>query len=58
MSRIALASLLDGSTSFITDGGLETTLIFLDGLDLPSFAAFPLVDDAAGRQALARYFQP
>lgn len=58
MSRIALASLLDGSTSFITDGGLETTLIFLDGLDLPSFAAFPLVDDAAGRQTLARYFQP
>lgn len=58
MSRVALASLLDGSTPFITDGGLETTLIFLDGVDLPSFAAFPLVDDADGRQTLARYFKP
>jgi S-methylmethionine-dependent homocysteine/selenocysteine methylase len=41
---------------FLTDGGLETTLIFLDGLDLPDFAAFPLLDDEAGRQALVRYF--
>lgn len=41
---------------FLTDGGLETTLIFLDGLDLPEFAAFVLVDDPAGRSALERYF--
>ncbi|NIS67249.1 MAG: homocysteine methyltransferase, partial [Gemmatimonadales bacterium] len=25
---------------FVTDGGLETTLIFHDGLELPYFAAF------------------
>ena len=30
---------LDGEL-FLTDGGLETTLIFHDGLDLPLFAAF------------------
>ncbi len=33
---------------FVTDGGLETDLIFNHGVDLPDFAAFPLLDDAAG----------
>jgi len=28
---------------YITDGGLETTLIFHEGLELPEFAAFDLV---------------
>ena len=42
---------------FLTDGGLETTLIFDDGIDLPDFAAFTLVDDDAGRAALVRYFE-
>ncbi len=41
---------------FLTDGGLETTLTFLDGFELPDFAAFPLLDDPAGREALNRYF--
>jgi S-methylmethionine-dependent homocysteine/selenocysteine methylase len=41
---------------FLTDGGLETTLIFDDGLDLPDFAAFVLLADPAGRDALVRYF--
>lgn len=39
----------------LTDGGLETVLVFEDGLDLPAFAAFPLIDTAAGRERLARY---
>ncbi|MBF0375657.1 MAG: homocysteine S-methyltransferase family protein [Alphaproteobacteria bacterium] len=43
---------------FLTDGGLETTLVFHQGLDLPCFAAFPLIRDAAGRQTLRRYFEP
>ncbi|MFD4640745.1 homocysteine S-methyltransferase family protein [Lentzea sp. NPDC058436] len=42
---------------FLTDGGAETTLIFDDGIDLPDFAAFPLLDDADGRAALTRYFE-
>ncbi|TDT18173.1 homocysteine S-methyltransferase [Ilumatobacter fluminis] len=46
------------STGFITDGGMETSLIFLQGLDLPCFAAFPLLDDEAGRTALAEYYAP
>ena len=41
---------------FLTDGGIETTLIFDDGFDLPDFAAFALLDDADGRAALSRYF--
>ena len=43
---------------FVTDGGLETTLVFLEGIDLPCFAAFPLVLAAEGRTALTRYFRP
>ncbi|RNL65268.1 homocysteine S-methyltransferase [Nocardioides marmoriginsengisoli] len=46
-----------GSSSWVTDGGLETDLIFHRGFDLPEFASFPLVDDEAGRTALLRYFR-
>jgi homocysteine S-methyltransferase len=42
---------------FLTDGGLETTLIFHDKLDLPHFAAFILLKDAAGRATLRRYYE-
>ncbi len=41
---------------FLTDGGIETTLIFHDRFDLPFFAAFPLLDDDKGMRALRRYF--
>jgi S-methylmethionine-dependent homocysteine/selenocysteine methylase len=40
----------------LTDGGMETTLIFHDGLDLPHFAAFTLLAREDGRAALARYY--
>ena len=42
----------------VTDGGLETTLVFHHGIDLPDFAAFPLLDTEVGRAALADYYQP
>jgi S-methylmethionine-dependent homocysteine/selenocysteine methylase len=42
---------------FLTDGGLETTLIFHEGFELPSFAAFVLLDDARGQKALRGYFE-
>lgn len=51
---VTLPHLLDGLT--LADGGIETTLIFHDGLDLPDFAAFPLLESAEGRAALERYF--
>jgi len=43
---------------FLTDGGLETTLVFHEHLELPCFAAFPLVEDGAGREILKSYFRP
>jgi S-methylmethionine-dependent homocysteine/selenocysteine methylase len=41
---------------FITDSGLETTLIYRHHLDLPAFAAFVLLETHAGRQRLRTYF--
>jgi len=46
---------LDGGL-FLTDGGLETTLVFHEGWDLPCFAAFVLLDSERGRKALRDYF--
>jgi S-methylmethionine-dependent homocysteine/selenocysteine methylase len=46
-----------GEDLFLTDGGIETTLIFDDGLDLPDFAAFHLLRTPEGREALVRYFE-
>ncbi len=42
---------------YLTDSGLETTLVFHDAEDLPAFAAFPLLDSAAGRRRLDRYYR-
>ena len=47
---------LDG-TQLLTDSGLETTLIFHEGLDLPAFASYPLVANEEGRQVLRAYFE-
>ena len=41
---------------WITDAGLETSALFHEGLDLPEFAAFTLLDHAAGRDFLTRWF--
>lgn len=46
-----------GTSLALTDGGLETTLVFLEGMDLPCFAAFPLLLDVAGRDKLDSYFR-
>lgn len=45
-----------GQRMFITDGGIETTLIFHDGLTLPDFAAFDLFARPDGEAPLLRYF--
>jgi homocysteine S-methyltransferase len=42
---------------FLTDGGIETTLIFHEGFDLPYFAAFDLIRSRLGRDALRRYYE-
>jgi homocysteine S-methyltransferase len=46
---------LDGGV-YLTDGGIETTLIFHHGLELPLFAAFDLLKDDEGTEALRRYY--
>jgi homocysteine S-methyltransferase len=45
-----------GHTLFLTDAGLETTLIFQEGVELPGFASFPLLDSDAGKQRLRDYY--
>ena len=50
-SKIALPILL-------TDGGLETTLIFENGIDLPHFACFQMLDQPQQAQILKDYFRP
>jgi S-methylmethionine-dependent homocysteine/selenocysteine methylase len=52
--RSALPQL--GGDLFLTDGGIETTLVFVEGHELPYFAAFHLLKDAAGEVALRKYF--
>lgn len=42
---------------YVTDGGLETDLIFHHGVELPDFAAFVLVDDDHGRALLRDYYR-
>ena len=42
---------------FLTDGGIETTLIFLEGLEMPYFAAFHLFNSPQGEGALRKYFR-
>jgi S-methylmethionine-dependent homocysteine/selenocysteine methylase len=48
---------LIGDRLFVTDGGLETELVFHDGIDLAYFAAFPLLDDPGSRARLRRYYE-
>ena len=45
-------------TIIVTDGGIETALTERLGQELPEFAAFVLLDTAAGRIALRNYYEP
>ena len=45
-----------GHDLFLTDGGIETTLIFHEGLELPDFAAFHLLSSDEGFAALQKYY--
>ncbi len=40
---------------FLSDGGLETVLVFERGMDLPDFASFPLLSSTDGRETLRGY---
>ena len=47
---------LIGDRFFVTDGGLETDLIFHGGIDMPHFAAFPLLENAEHRARMRQYY--
>ena len=46
-----------GQALFLTDGGLETTLVFHQGIELPHFAAFELLKSADGETLLRTYYE-
>ncbi len=46
---------LDGGL-FLTDGGLETMLIFQEGLELPEFASFDILRTVKGKELLKEYY--
>jgi len=54
LHRNALPQL--GDALFVTDGGIETALIFNEGIELPEFAAFDLFRRPGGEGALRRYY--
>ena len=43
---------------FLTDGGMETYLIFQQGVDLPDFASFHLLNTPEGEETVRGYFRP
>ena len=43
--------------NYLTDGGMETTFVFHDGIELNHFAAFELLLDGEGRWRLREYFR-
>jgi len=47
---------LNGRT-LLTDGGLETTLIFHEGVDIPYFASFDLLRTREGRSRIKQYYE-
>ena len=49
------SAVLDGR-QWVTDGGLETDLLFNRGIDLPEFASFPLLGESRGRSVLREYY--
>jgi S-methylmethionine-dependent homocysteine/selenocysteine methylase len=53
--RNALPQLSGGL--FLTDGGLETTLIFHDGIELPMFASFDLLKTTEGTAVIRAYYE-
>lgn len=52
----ATRNYLADSRTYLTDGGFETSMLFLEGFDLPAFAACVLLEDDVARAAMVRYF--
>jgi homocysteine S-methyltransferase len=48
---------VERSWRWVSDGGIETDLIFHRGADLPEFAAYPLLRTTEGRALLRSYYE-
>lgn len=57
MSRNRSALPQSSDRLFITDGGLETYLIFQQGVELPDFASFHLLTNPEGEETARAYFR-
>jgi len=51
-----IQKLMTAETPYLTDGGFETWMFFVEGFEAPEFAALMLMDDPAAQQAMRRYF--
>lgn len=49
--------LIDSPRPWLTDGGLETSVIFHDGIELPLFASFHLLESEHGLETMTTYFE-
>mgnify|MGYP001351536889 FL=1 len=47
---------IDGGL-FVASTGMETDLMFNQGIDLPGFASYPLLETKAGRARLDGYYR-
>jgi homocysteine S-methyltransferase len=56
MSKYRHALPLAEKNAFLSDGGLETVLIFQEGVELPHFASFTLLSTTEGRRQLEAYY--
>lgn len=57
MTRSREVLMSDLENPFLTDGGMETTLIFQEGIELPHFASITLMQTEQGREVLRDYFR-
>jgi len=57
MSKYRNALPQQSGEMFMTDGGMETTLVFHDGMDLPYFAAFDLLKSEDGLRKIRDYYR-
>jgi S-methylmethionine-dependent homocysteine/selenocysteine methylase len=58
MQANTFSETLSNEIQYLTDGGLETDLIFNRGIALRCFAAFELLGNEEGRKLLANYYKP
>ncbi len=47
-----ISKLLNAPKPYLTDGGFETWMFFVEGFEAPAFAALVLMDDAAAREKM------